>query len=46
MIKCAGKTGDWKNHFSPELNRRVDEWIAQNLAETDLKFITQLKKQD
>jgi len=41
-----GKTGDWKNHFSPELNRKVDEWIAQNLAGTDLKFVTELKKQD
>ena len=41
-----GKTGDWKNHFSPELNRKVDQWIAQNLAGTDLKFITELKHQD
>jgi hypothetical protein len=42
----TGKTGDWKNHFNPELNQRIDEWIAQNLAGTDLKFITELDKQD
>lgn len=38
----AGQTGDWKNHFSPELNSRIDEWIEKNLAGTDLKFVTQL----
>ncbi|XP_055346539.1 sulfotransferase 1B1-like [Paramacrobiotus metropolitanus] len=24
-----GIIGDWKNHFSPELNRQVDKWIEQ-----------------
>ena len=37
-----GETGDWKNHFSPELDHQVDEWIERNLAGTDLKFVTQL----
>lgn len=41
-----GKTGDWKNHFSPDLNRRIDEWIAANLAKTDLRFVMELDKQD
>jgi len=41
-----GKTGDWKNHFSPELNTRIDEWIASNLAGTDLQFVTEIEKQD
>nr|CAH0102985.1 unnamed protein product [Daphnia galeata] len=41
-----GKTGDWKNHFSPELNSRIDEWIEKNLAGTDLKFVTELEHQD
>nr|CAH0102989.1 unnamed protein product [Daphnia galeata] len=41
-----GKTGDWKNHFSPELNNRIDEWIEKNLAGTDLKFVTELEHQD
>ena len=41
-----GKTGDWKNHFSPELNERIDRWIQANLAGTDLKFVTELDVQD
>merc|ERR1740128_1626118 len=39
-----GKTGDWKNHFTPELNRRLDEWIAKNLQATDLKFTMELDR--
>ena len=38
-----GETGDWKNHFSAELNDRIDQWIEKNLAGTDLKFITELQ---
>ncbi|KAI9563009.1 hypothetical protein GHT06_010465 [Daphnia sinensis] len=41
-----GKTGDWKNHFSPELNVRIDEWIEKNLTGTDLTFVTELEHQD
>jgi Sulfotransferase domain len=41
-----GKTGDWKNHFSPALNERIDRWIEANLQGSDLKFITELEKQD
>uniref|UniRef100_A0A0P5S7S9 Sulfotransferase sult n=1 Tax=Daphnia magna TaxID=35525 RepID=A0A0P5S7S9_9CRUS len=41
-----GKTGDWKNHFSPELNSRIDQWIEDNLAGSDLKFVTELEQQD
>ncbi|XP_046656673.1 sulfotransferase 1E1-like [Daphnia pulicaria] len=41
-----GKTGDWKNHFSPELNERIDEWMWKNLEGTDLRFITELEQQD
>ena len=41
-----GKTGDWKNHFSPELNKKIDDWIAANLKGSDLKFITELEQQD
>ena len=37
-----GITGDWKNHFSRQLNERVDRWIEANLAASDLKFITEL----
>ncbi len=41
-----GKTGDWKNHFSPELNRRIDAWVEANMKETDLRFEMELEKQD
>ena len=41
-----GKTGDWKNHFTPELNGRIEEWIDKNLNGTDLKFVTELVFQD
>lgn len=50
-VKCfsllvPGKTGDWKNHFSPELNERIDKWMQTNLEGTDLRFITELEQQD
>lgn len=38
-----GVTGDWKEHFSPELNRRIDEWIQRNLSGSDLTFVTELE---
>jgi len=41
-----GKTGDWKNHFDAELNERIDRWIEANLAGSDLKFVTELERQD
>lgn len=41
-----GKTGDWKNHFTPELDAKIDEWIAKNLEGSDLSFVTELQHQD
>ena len=41
-----GKTGDWKNHFGPELNSRIDAWIEKNTAGTGLSFVTELAQQD
>lgn len=41
-----GITGDWKNHFSPEQNSRLDQWIAKNIAGTDLSFVTELPEQN
>jgi hypothetical protein len=41
-----GKTGDWKNHFGPQVNQRIDEWIEQNVSGTDLQFVTELNHQD
>ena len=46
LFFILGKTGDWKNHFSPELNKKIDDWIAANLTGSDLKFITELDQQD
>jgi hypothetical protein len=34
----VGKIGSWKEEFSPELNRRADKWIQENLEHTDLRF--------
>merc|ERR1740128_321186 len=41
-----GKTGDWKNHFSAELDARLDQWIRKNLEGSDLKFKMELDSQD
>lgn len=41
-----GKTGDWKNHFTPELNEEVDRWIKNHLADSDLAFVDELEQQD
>ena len=43
-IFYIGKVGDWKNHFNPELNKRIDEWIAKHLADTNLKFISEYQE--
>ena len=42
----VGKTGDWKNHFNPELNSRLDEWMKKSLEGSDLKFTMELDHQD
>ncbi|XP_060570704.1 sulfotransferase 1A1-like [Ruditapes philippinarum] len=33
-----GQVGDWKNHFTVAQNEMFDEWLAENLIDTDLKF--------
>jgi len=33
-----GQIGDWKNHFTDELNSRFDQWIKDKTKDTDLKF--------
>lgn len=33
-----GTTGDWKNHFSPEMQKEFDQWIKENLAGSDLSL--------
>ncbi|XP_043204618.1 sulfotransferase 1A1-like [Amphibalanus amphitrite] len=41
-----GKTGDWKNYFTPEMNEKFDKWVAEKLKGTDLTFVQELEKQD
>ncbi|XP_026277572.1 sulfotransferase 1C4 isoform X1 [Frankliniella occidentalis] len=33
-----GEVGGWKNYFTPELEAQADQWIAENLAKTDMRF--------
>ncbi|XP_046680878.1 sulfotransferase 1C4 [Homalodisca vitripennis] len=33
-----GKNGGWVEEFTPELNKRADKWIHENLRQTDLRF--------
>ncbi|XP_037072949.1 sulfotransferase family cytosolic 1B member 1-like [Pollicipes pollicipes] len=41
-----GKTGDWKNHFTPEMNAKFDRWMADKMRGTDLRFVQELDRQD
>lgn len=33
-----GKVGDWRNHFSPDMSRKMDDYIEKALQGSDLKF--------
>lgn len=33
-----GKTGGWKNYFDGDIEAEANEWIEENLKETDLRF--------
>ncbi len=35
-VVISGMVGDWKKHFSPELQGMVDQWIQKNLKDSDL----------
>ncbi|KAJ8960057.1 hypothetical protein NQ318_009498 [Aromia moschata] len=37
-IVRKGEIGDWKNHMSPEMSKRFDEWIEKNTLGTGLSF--------
>ncbi|XP_043207700.1 sulfotransferase 1E1-like [Amphibalanus amphitrite] len=41
-----GKTGDWKNHFTPEVTEKFDKWMAQKMKGCDLKYVEELDHQD
>lgn len=34
----SGTTGDWKNHFSAELEQEMNQWIDSNAAEIGITF--------
>ncbi|KAK4307671.1 hypothetical protein Pmani_020580 [Petrolisthes manimaculis] len=33
-----GVTGDWKNHFSQEMNQEMDKWIKENIGDSGIPF--------
>lgn len=33
-----GEVGDWKNHMTPELSKRFDDWMEENTRGTGLNF--------
>ena len=33
-----GQSGNWKSEFTEDLEQEADEWIAENLKDTDLAF--------
>lgn len=33
-----GEVGDWKNHMTPELSKRFEEWMEENMKDTGLSF--------
>jgi len=41
-----GKTGDWKNHFTPEMNAEFSRFMTEAMKGTDLKFVEELDQQD
>lgn len=34
-----GMVGDWRNYFTPDMNREWDQWIGQTLASSDYKMV-------
>ena len=41
-----GRTGDWKNYFTPTMDARMTAWMEENLRGSDLRFITELERRD
>ncbi|CAG9783938.1 unnamed protein product [Diatraea saccharalis] len=33
-----GKAGGWRDHFDEEMTLQAEQWIAENLRDTDLRF--------
>lgn len=36
----AGKSGGWGDYFDEEMKAEADQWMADNLRDTDLRFPT------
>lgn len=39
-----GETGDWKNHLSDDVAKKMDDWMEENLRDTGLQLVTELPK--
>lgn len=37
----AGKVGQWREVFDDEMTKQAEEWIYQNLKDTDIKLPAQ-----
>lgn len=37
-LRFAGKAGGWRDHFDEEMTAQAENWIAENLRDTDLRF--------
>ena len=38
ILFLTGQVGDWKNHITAFINRRVEKMVQDNLSDTDLVF--------
>lgn len=38
MFIRQGTVGGWRKHFTPEIEAKFNEWIANNTKDTDLVF--------
>ena len=34
-----GKSGNWKKHLTPAMEKRIEDWEAKWLEGSDLKFV-------
>lgn len=37
-----GQTGDWKNHFTPEMDEKMSAWMKREMEGTDLSFVLEI----
>lgn len=34
----SGKAGGWRDYFDEEMTQQAEQWITENLRDTDLRF--------